>query len=53
MMLRNVWVAEMASGTETFAAFATQEFNPLLGPGMLNKVAALLEGEMADGVLVA
>jgi hypothetical protein len=53
MMLRNIWVAEMASGTETFAAFATQEFNPLLGPGMLNKVAALLEGEMADGVLVA
>lgn len=52
MMLRNVWVGEMASGTETFGAFAVQEINPLLGPGMLNKVAALLTGEMIDGVMI-
>jgi len=24
--------------------------NPLLGPGRLNKVVALLEGELVDGV---
>lgn len=52
MMLRHIWTAEMASGTETFNAFAVQEFNPLLGPGMLNKVAAILQGEMLDGVYV-
>ncbi len=50
MMLRHIWTAEMASGTETYNAFATQEFNPLLGPGMLNKVAAILQGEMLEGV---
>lgn len=52
MMLRNIWTAEQASGTETFGAFPEPGFNPLLGPGMLNKVAALLEGEMLDGVYV-
>lgn len=48
MMLRNLWVSEAASGSETFGAFAdnTGFVNPLLGPGMLNKVAALLSGEM-------
>ena len=50
MMLRNVWVSEQASGSETFGAFTDQAPNPLLGPGMLNKVAALLEGEMLPGV---
>lgn len=50
MMLRHIWTAEMASGTETFSAFAAQEFNPLLGPGMLNKVSAILQGEMLEGV---
>lgn len=52
MMLRNVWTAEMASGTQTFDAFGEQAVNPLLGPGMLNKVAALLQGELLDGVYV-
>lgn len=52
MMLRNIWTAEMASGTETFQAFTDQAFNPLLGPGMLNKVVALLHGEILDGVMV-
>ena len=52
MMLRNIWTSEMASGTETFNAFTVQEINPLLGPGMLNKVAAILSGEMLDGVYV-
>ncbi len=50
MMLRNVWVSEQASGSETFGAFTDQAPNPLLGPGMLNKVAALLDGEMLPGV---
>ena len=50
MMLRNVWVSEQASGSETFGAFTDQTPNPLLGPGMLNKVAALLDGEMLPGV---
>lgn len=52
MMLRNIWVSEMASGTETFGAFTDENPNPLLGPGMLNKVAALLSGEILDGVFV-
>lgn len=52
MMLRNIWTGEQASGSETFGAFADQEINPLLGPGMLNKVAALLTGEILDGVYV-
>lgn len=47
MMLRNLWVSEAASGSETIGAFTDQiAVNPLLGPGMLNKVAALLSGEM-------
>ncbi len=50
MMLRNVWVSEQASGSETFGAFTDQAPNPLLGPGLLNKVAALLDGEMLPGV---
>lgn len=50
MMLRNVWVSEAASGSETFGAFTDQAPNPLLGPGRLNKVVALLEGELLDGV---
>lgn len=50
MMLRNVWVSEQASGSETFGAFTDQAPNPLLGPGLLNKVVALLEGEMLPGV---
>lgn len=49
MMLRNVWTAEMASGSETFGAFTDQQFNPLLGPGLLNKVVAILQGEIIDG----
>lgn len=53
MMLRNIWTAEMASGTDTFGAFTDPTFNPLLGPGMLNKVAALLDGETIDGPFVA
>lgn len=53
MMLRNIWTAEMASGSQTFGAFTDPEVNPLLGPGLLNKVAALLDGEMIDGVWVA
>ena len=52
MMLRNIWTAEQASGTETFAAFTDQAFNPLLGPGLLNKVVALLQGEILDGVYI-
>lgn len=53
MMLRNVWVAEQASGSETFGSFTdNQGFNPLLGPGRLNKVMALLENELVDGVAV-
>ena len=53
MMLRNVWVAEQASGSETFGSFTdNQGFNPLLGPGRLNKVMALLENELLDGVAV-
>lgn len=46
MMLRNVWVAEAASGSETIGAFNEFPVNPLLGPGMLNKVQALLHGEL-------
>ena len=47
LMLRNVWVSEQATGSETFGALSDpNSFNPLLGPGMLNKVAALLAGEM-------
>lgn len=46
MMLRNLWVSEAASGSETVGAFTEFPVNPLLGPGMLNKVAALLHGEM-------
>lgn len=53
MMLRNIWTAEMASGTDTFGAFAEQQLNPLLGPGMLNKVAALLDGDIIEGPFVA
>jgi hypothetical protein len=53
MALRNIWTSEMASGSETFGAFADPTFNPLLGPGMLNKVAAILDGEMIDGPFVA
>lgn len=45
LMLRHLWTSEMASGSETFGAF-TDIPNPLLGPGMLNKVASLLSGEM-------
>ena len=51
MMLRNVWISEAATGSETFGAFTDQAApNPLLGPGRLNKVVALLEGELVDGV---
>ena len=46
MMLRNIWTAEAASGSETFGAFTDQAPNPLLGPGLLNKVVAMLDGEM-------
>lgn len=50
MMLRNLWVAEQASGSETFGPFDAQAVNPLLGPGRLNKVVAMLENELVDGV---
>ena len=46
MMLRNLWISEAASGSETIGAFNEFPVNPLYGPGMLNKVAALLNGEM-------
>lgn len=46
MMLRNLWISEAASGSESVGAFTEFPVNPLLGPGMLNKVAALLHGEM-------
>lgn len=52
MMLRNIWIAEQASGSETFGVFADQPVNPLLGPGRLNKVVALLENEVLDGTAV-
>ena len=55
MMLRNVWVSESASGSETFGAFIDgggSVINPLYGPGLLNKVVALLQNEMLDGVAV-
>jgi hypothetical protein len=52
MMLRNIWIGEQASGSQTFGAFSDIDINPLLGPGMLNKVAALLTGEILEGVYV-
>ena len=55
MMLRNLWVAERASGSETFGAFTDaggSVINPLYGPGLLNKVVALLQNEIVDGVAV-
>jgi len=52
MMLRNVWTAEQATGSQTFGEYAEQPVNPLYGPGMLNKVAAMLIGELHDGVYV-
>lgn len=50
LMLRNVWIAEQASGTETFGDFTNEPLNPILGPGRLNKVVALLENEIVDGI---
>lgn len=49
MMLRAAWVGEQASGTQTFGV---EDVGALLGPKILNRVAALLEGEMVDGVAV-
>jgi hypothetical protein len=49
MMLRAAWVGEQASGSQTFE----QGFDPtLLGPKLLNRVQALLEGEMRESVAV-
>ena len=49
MMLRAAWVGEQASGTQMFdqqGGFDTS----LYGPKLLNRVAALLEGEMVESV---
>lgn len=48
MMLRAAWVGEQASGTQTFP----EDIGALLGPKLLNRVAALLEGEIIDAVAV-
>jgi len=45
MMLRNIWTSELASGSQTFGGITDGFSNPLLGPGLLNKVVALLDGE--------
>jgi hypothetical protein len=47
MTFRNIWVSELASGSQTFGGVTDGFANPLLGPGLLNKVVALLDGEMA------
>lgn len=53
MMLRNVWTGEVASGTESFGPFADGTTTAsLLGPGLLNKVVAMLQNEIIDGVAV-
>lgn len=49
MMLRAAWVGEQASGTQTFPEDLGVG---LLGPKILNRVQALLEGEMIDAVAV-
>jgi len=48
MMLRAAWIGEQASGTQTFP----EDLTGLLGPKLLNRVAALLEGEMVENVAV-
>jgi hypothetical protein len=45
LMLRHIWTSEFASGSETFGGITDGFTNPLLGPGLLNKVIALLNRE--------
>lgn len=54
MMLRNVWIGEEASGSETFGGGLTDntQVATLLGPGLLNKVVAMLGDDIIDGVAV-
>lgn len=52
MLLRTAWVGEQASGTQTFNDVGFDPTTALLGPRLLNRVAALLDGEMLDGVYV-
>lgn len=52
MMLRAAWVGEQASGTQMFGDIGSDPTVALLGPKLLNRVAALLEGEMVDAVAV-
>ena len=51
LMLRNVWTSELASGSQTFGGVTDGFTNPLLGPGLLNKVVAML-GREQDRPLV-
>lgn len=52
MMLRTVWVGEQASGTQTFQENGLDPTVALLGPKLLNRVSAQLEGDLIDGVMV-
>jgi len=51
LMLRNVWTSELASGSQTFGGMTDGFTNPLLGPGLLNKVVAMV-GREQDRPLV-
>lgn len=51
MMLLHLWISEAASGSETYGS-QLEVPNPLLGPGLLNKVSAMLDGEIVTGVAV-
>lgn len=51
MVLRSIWVGEQAMGSETTGAVPEGVLSVLYGPPMLNKVSAMLTGEILDGVL--
>jgi hypothetical protein len=52
MMVRSSWVGEQASGTQTFGEVSGDPTIALLGPKLLNRVAALLDGEIVEAVAV-
>lgn len=52
MLLRQVWVGEQASGTQTFQDIGFDPSTALFGPKLLNRVAAFLDGETLEGVYV-